>query len=327
MYSCLRHGNSHVCDGVDRPDDPHPVIFVNENSEHICGFSALVVGVNSSRQDYSDDVCSSKTIDEGTMGMRGGIYEGGAAPAATDITRQGRTGRCGDGPVDSVAKADCRRKAASTAASAARGVYDDAWCAKLEQVVRRTLQTLTNAAARGKISREHDDKAFAEFATADKKYARASRRAHSRMSRLLREVCAERIARKHRRCVPSVDPRSAARWCRDVVCLWKLFIGASPADRMSMPDACTPFIIGCLYGMAEGISHDRTGHVLYPPDPELEEVLPPPQDLSMLGVQQRTRSNGQKQLYRLVANFVVAKGDPEKACSEVRSKLSEGCLR
>jgi hypothetical protein len=320
-YTCVRHGRCHTCDGVDRAEDPHPVVIVNPEFQHVCGFSAFVVGTGYSNHDYSDDAFSAKHTDDDAMGTRAAIFEAGTQDMLAASLRQRRTNR----PLTSESGGGTGKGGRKAAIAAAKGVYDGVWSARLEQTVGRTLATLTDRGERARIAQYHERKALAEFVAADRKYARAARRECVRRSRVLREVCAERVAKKHRRIVPDMSPRDAGRWCRSVVCLWRLLVGESK-ERFTMPDMCASLVVGCLYGMAEGITHAKTGFVMCRPDQVLADTLPPPQDLAYLGIPQRTRSNGQKQLYRLVNGFVAMRHDPESACAEVLEKLA-ACSR
>jgi hypothetical protein len=142
----------------------------------------------------------------------------------------------------------------------------------------------------------------------------------------VREILAQRLEHKHHRVVPEVGPFAVAHWCSCVVCLWKIFIASSPetaAEGGTMPDSSMAFIMGCLYGMAEGLTYPKTGCVLIPPDPDLAAALPPPQDLTALGVAQRTKSNGQKLLHRLLNDRVLSIGSAEAVRDEIVTKLSE----
>jgi hypothetical protein len=320
-YTCVRHEWCHTCDGVARPEDPCPCIVISEEQQHVCGFSHIVVGVNYSAQDFSDDPSSAKRIDDDCGGMRGSVFEHGLAATACGSIQQGRSGQSGDRK-DDAAPAPRSLKAV---AAAARAKADADWFSRMVQGTRRVLLGMTDRDARDRIAREHDARALAEYRTAEGKYARAAHRAGARRSRIVREIHAERLDRKHRRSVPEVGPRAVARWCANVVALWRLLVHTLPsetAERGSAPDSCTAFIIGSIYGLADGIAHGKTGIVVVPPDPELAAALPPPQDLAELGVQQRSRSSGQKLLNKLINDFVIKSGSPEKARDDIATKLN-----
>lgn len=187
------------------------------------------------------------------------------------------------------------------------------------------MLTLTDMGRRAEIAKFHEARALAEFQSCDRKYARAAHRLGVRTLRVVREICAARMERKHRRTVPDVHPVAVTRWCNAVAELWKILVPNTAAgERGNAPDSCMAFIVGCLYGMAEGVTHAKTNCRLLAPDPELAAALPPPLDLPLLGVQQRTRSSGQKQLHRLMNTYVQSVGGPEKAKSELERRMKIG---
>ena len=306
-YTCLKHGRFHVCKGEasTRRDDPttrHPVTLVSHDLEYTCGFSGAVLGSCKSAHDYSDDKFSSHRIDDDCMGAKGAIASENEPTVLTDAVS--------------------RRRHGSPPRSHRQPRFPGEGGQRLAESVRRVVALLTDGGARAALSKTHADRALAEFRAADRRYLRASRKKCVRPSRPLRDIVAEQLLQKHRRTLPGFDAIDRSAWTQATLLMWQELVSKAPPGA-PIPDSCATFALGCLYALAAGITHDKTGAVAWRGDPALAAALPPPQDLPELGVQQKTRSTGHKQFYRLFDVRVSNGGDPVAACKDLARKLAE----